>query len=78
MRKGVMDMVRYENDCVGCPQDLGCSKISCPFYRVPHYYCDSCGIESDKLYHLYDEHLCESCLLKEVPIVKPDDEYYDY
>lgn len=71
-------MVRYENDCVGCPQELACSKYSCPFYRVPHYYCDLCGVESDKLYHFYDEQLCESCLLKEVPLVKTDDEYYDY
>lgn len=71
-------MVRFENDCVGCPHEFGCSKFSCPFYQVPHYYCDECGTESDKLYHFYDEHLCESCLLKTVPVVKLDDEYYDY
>lgn len=56
-------MIRYENDCVGCPQ--GC--IHCGRKHSPHIYCDICGGELsyqdsdaslDKDYHVCDE--CKS------------------
>lgn len=59
-------MIEYENECVGCPKEMGCFGSTCPMVNVPHIYCDKCGDEmyydevySDESY----EHLCESCLL---------------
>lgn len=54
-------IVCYENDCVDC--GLPCFD-SCPYKRVPHYYCDGCGDEVFYLY-IYDDgsELCADCLL---------------
>lgn len=60
-------MIRYENDCVDC--GLPCQMSSCPYYSVPHYYCDSCGDE-DELYEYEGEQLCKYCLLLAVPKVE--------
>lgn len=43
-------MVKIENDCVGCPPEMGCLGSSCPYRDVPHYYCDDCGCEDDTFY----------------------------
>ena len=61
-------MVRYENDCVGCPQ--GC--IDCGRKRTPHYYCDKCGDEAT-LYEYGDKQLCADCLLKKFEVVEGSD-----
>lgn len=58
-------MVRYENDCVGCPQ--GC--INCGRKRTPHYYCDKCGTE-ETLYHTEDGDFCADCILDNLPKVE--------
>lgn len=57
-------MLRYENDCVGCPQ--GC--IHCGRqYDYPIWTCDKCGKETydgDEIYvdYLKDgSHYCEDC-----------------
>lgn len=54
-------MIRYENDCVGCPQ--GC--INCGRRRTPHIYCNVCGDEidydSDEWTLDKDYHVCDSC-----------------
>lgn len=60
-------MIRYENDCVDC--GFSCKFNRCPYYSVPHYYCDRCGDE-DELYEYEDEQLCENCLLHTVPKVE--------
>ena len=65
--KGVRNMIKYENDCVDC--GFPCKFNSCPYYSVPHYYCDSCGDE-DELYEYEGEQLCECCLLRTVPKVE--------
>lgn len=54
--------VRYENECVGCPKEMGCLGDSCPNRNVPHYSCDECGDEGD-IYEYEGQHYCASCLL---------------
>ena len=59
-------MVRYENECIQCGKP--CIGHACRYYRVPHYYCDMCGEETDP-YELKSgtiagceyEDLCEDC-----------------
>ena len=53
-------IVCYENNCVDC--GLPCFD-SCPYKRVPHYYCDECGIE-DQLYFYDGEELCHDCIME--------------
>ena len=56
-------MTKYENECVGCPPEMGCLGNSCPNRNVKHLYCDECHADCEELY-LYDkEELCEDCLL---------------
>lgn len=40
-------MVIIENECVGCPQGMGCLGSSCPNRHVPYFYCDKCGEDLD-------------------------------
>lgn len=58
-------MIMYEDECVGCPKEIGCYGESCPMRHVPHFYCDKCDEEfgSDELYIYEDKHLCQECLL---------------
>lgn len=62
-------MIKSENECVGCPPELGCLGSSCPYVDVPHYYCDFCKAEST-LYRYNGYEICEECLLKEFEIVE--------
>ena len=52
-------MIKYENECVGCPQ--GC--IHCGRDKTQHLYCDRCGEDSEELFIFDGEELCEECLL---------------
>ncbi len=57
-------MIKYENECVGCPPEMGCLGDGCPNRNVPRYYCDRCGDEfyPEELF-LYDgEMWCKDCL----------------
>ena len=65
-------MIRYEDECVGCPPEMGCLGSACRYSNVPHYYCDECGDE-DKLYYYNDRELCENCLLDKFPVVEGSD-----
>ena len=56
-------MIRIENDCVGCPPEMGCLGDGCPYRNVPYYYCDECG-ENETLYHFDGEELCIDCIKK--------------
>lgn len=38
-------MIKYKNECVGCPPEIGCIDSACPYKNVPVYYCDECGEE---------------------------------
>lgn len=53
-------MIKFENDCVGCPQ--GC--IHCGRESVPYLCCDECECEYEELYEYNGEQLCEDCLLE--------------
>ena len=56
-------MVKYENQCVGCPPNMGCMGSSCPHRKVKVIYCDCCGeqIDSDEVYEVDGQDLCEDC-----------------
>lgn len=58
-------MIQYEDDCVGCPPEIGCFGNSCPKRNIPHTYCDRCGDEA-RLYSFDDEQICENCLSAEI------------
>lgn len=58
-----------EDDCVGCPAEMGCLGQSCPKVNVPHYYCDSCGEEAE-LYMFEGEELCIDCILSRLDKVR--------
>ena len=55
-------MIKYENECVGCPKEMGCMGDSCPNRDVQHLYCDRCGADCEELYMFDTEELCEDCL----------------
>lgn len=55
-------MIKYENDCVGCPDGVPCMGSTCPNRNVPHFYCDDCENEDD-LYEFDGEQLCADCIL---------------
>lgn len=62
-------MKQVENECVGCPPEMGCMGSSCPYQRVTRYYCDRCGDENI-LYDYYGEELCQECLLNEFEVIE--------
>lgn len=56
-------MIRIEDHCVGCPEDLGCLGRRCPYRNVEVHYCDHCDDELDDEFYIVDgEELCEECL----------------
>lgn len=63
-------MIEYEDECVGCPTEMGCMGISCPNRNVPHYYCDGCGDEVDILYEINGKEYCASCALSHLDVVR--------
>ena len=56
-------MKTIEDECVGCPLEIGCLGSSCPYKDVVHYYCDNCG-EETQLYYYDDKELCIDCIEK--------------
>lgn len=58
-------MIKYEDECVGCAPELGCTAPWCDRLSVERYYCDKCGAAAD--YVLDDgEELCEDCAATEL------------
>ena len=55
-------MITYEDECVGCPIEMGCRGSSCPNKDVKHLYCDKCKADCEELYVFDGEELCEDCL----------------
>ena len=43
--KEEINMRYYEDECVGCPPELGCMGSACPNRNVEHIVCDECGDE---------------------------------
>ena len=58
----------YENECVGCPPEMGCLGSSCPNINVEHIVCDICG-EETKLYHYDGQEICAECILQDYEVV---------
>lgn len=67
-------MIKYENECIGCPPDIGCIGESCPYLNVPRLYCDECGNNEDTLYWWDDQQLCLGCVEARLERVEYDDE----
>lgn len=59
-------MIRYEDNCVGCPPEMGCLGGACPNKNVPVFNCDKCEAElgEDELYNVEGRMLCSECVLK--------------
>lgn len=62
-------MIKYRDECVGCPPERGCLGSSCPNRNIPVVICDICG---EELWHTDDEwekdgdyHVCNKCKEKE-------------
>ena len=59
-------MIKYEDECVGCPPEIGCVGNACGYRNVKHLYCDKCGEDCEELYiDDYDNQVCEDCLKKQ-------------
>ena len=56
-------MKKIENECCGCPKEMGCLGDVCPNKNVARFYCDVCG-EEETLYCFDGEELCQDCLLE--------------
>lgn len=64
-------MAHYvEDECVGCPPEMGCLGTACPNRNVMHCYCDKCGDDVPSLKDLFVyensaypkwKELCEEC-----------------
>ena len=65
-------MIRLEDECVGCPPELGCDGDRCPYKNVPRYYCDECGNE-DQLYWFDWKHICLYCIEARLERVEYDE-----
>ena len=63
-------MITYEDECVGCSTELGCMGSACPYWNVPHLYCDKCEQEVDDLYEWDDEQVCIDCIVKSLKKVE--------
>ena len=51
-------MVIYENECVGCATETYPCNPYCSRKRVPHYFCDRCGIEGAEDDFKYTKRQC--------------------
>ena len=63
-------MITYEDECVGCPTEMGCMGSTCPNRNVKHLYCDKCKDDVEKLYKYDGQEICEECLLKEFDVIE--------
>lgn len=65
-------MIKFENECVMCPPEMGCLRDSCPNMHVPHFYCDDCGdeVRPGELFEFDGEELCIDCIKKRLDVVE--------
>ncbi|WP_373266738.1 hypothetical protein [Hungatella hathewayi] len=62
-------MIWYEEQCVGCPPEMGCFGETCPYKKVKICECDNCHDTFDILYNYNGQQLCSECVLKELDVV---------
>lgn len=67
-------MIVVENECVGCPPEMGCIGASCKYLNVKRYYCDQCKFEN-RLYEFDGQQLCLECIVERLDIVEGSDIY---
>lgn len=67
-------MKRVENECVGCPPEMGCTGSACPYQNVERFYCDECK-EETTLFEYDGRELCIDCIKKLLPVVEGSDVY---
>ena len=65
-------MIRFENECVGCPTNMGCIGSGCPYSHVLHLVCDECGEDVEELYDTPSGQMCGTCVKANF------DEYAEY
>lgn len=65
-------MRKIENECIGCPPELGCLGSACRYSKVARYYCDKCGDET-VLFEFEDKELCLFCISQILPVVEGSD-----
>ena len=65
-----------EDQCVGCPDELGCIGDSCKYKNVECFYCDNCSDQA-MLYEFEGRQLCIECIKKLLPLVEGS-EIYDF
>ena len=65
-------MIKFENECVDCPPDIGCIGSRCKYLNVPRFYCDECNDEAE-LYWFDGMQLCIDCIEKRLERVELDD-----
>lgn len=53
-------MRSYENQCVGCPPDIGCMGEACKYMNVPVNHCDRCDNE-DAIFEIDGNDYCGNC-----------------
>lgn len=60
-------MIREEDQCVGCPPEIGCLGRVCPRRRVMVLICDRCGsgYRVEEGIGKNGEDLCYDCLAEE-------------
>ena len=61
-------MINIENECCDC--GLPCLYENCPYWAVPHFYCDECDDESYPLYLFDGQQLCLDCIEKRLERVE--------
>lgn len=66
-------MIEYENECCSCATENYPCNPYCKRKRVPHFYCDCCGFEEEKLYWYDGKQLCISCIEAELESVSADE-----
>lgn len=68
-------MIMFEDECVGCPPEMGCLGSGCPNRNIPHFYCDECKDEvgQGNLYKFEGSQLCLGCIAERLHVVTEDD-----
>lgn len=57
-------MIRYENRCVECAEEVGCAGSVCRYVNVMTLECDECGEETEEVYSYDGLDLCPTCLIE--------------
>ena len=55
-------MIRVENNCVGCPTEMGCLGSSCPYQNEEIIACNACGSYAE--YNIDGKDYCIDCAMK--------------